>query len=170
MTISRRNLLQGLGAITAGVLSGCGLPLLKNNEVDDRHTYILFEDLPLAEYGNRIPNITTVLFKKPIRIGQTKTFSVANPYGLRSLFPTIYAEEIRECDITTVLDDQGHVFRGYQYFATYACITAGDCGIEDIWLDGKKADRSFYQVVQSDAIPRMDETWIDAIKRDGVLV
>ena len=167
--ISRRTVLKGLGAATAGVLSGCGLPLLKSNEAGGRHTYILFEDLPLAEYGNRIPNITTVLFKGLTRIGQTKAFSAANPYGL-SMFPVIYAEEIRECDITTVLDDQGNVFRGYQYFATYACITAGDCGIEDLWLDGEKADRSLYRVIQSDAIPRMDETWIDAIKRDGVLV
>jgi len=144
--LTRRGFMMGVTAATAAV----ALPLKAVGGLipGKKYTYIVFENVPLAEFGNRIPWVSAeITMSGPVKsfgFSSVEVLSEKARMGFKNVsgwVDEIYHLSKRD-EITTI---------GFTYMGSAVTAIEGEAVVEKVWLDG--IESKDYTVMYGDKDP-----------------
>lgn len=148
--IKRRDFLVGSAAVAGSTLVGFGAgtalaEALAAPPIIQEYMCIVFKDLPLAPYGNGIPDVVLTLMQD---------IGFDGPSMMRVHPMIVYSEDIREH--YSIWDTGDIIERTFTYTGTFVVAT-GVADIRDVFLNGEHAPYEHYYIVKDEPLSAVVE-------------
>jgi len=181
--ITRRDVMLGTAAL-AGTALLPSMPSVGASPAE-YYNYLVFKDLPLAAFGNKIPELTGVVLRAPPggapipAIPQSADSIFYGQWLLRAgkYMPLVFAEAPME-SVAWTQNVKWKEFGPwvtevyYKYSASFAFATClrDHLTIDEVFLADKPTTKDWFRQlwVPASAQPRAKETWLAMIERIGV--